>query len=185
MTYPQFGDVIFAHRPLYNHYGIYVNNARVIHYCKKSNGIIEKIKKTITCDGIIAATSYKDFHDGDPVYICRFNELVMNTLIDHSLLHDFSFWDLLIALLGSIFPISILIRFFKTHNDTYPEEHRAAKKILSPKETVAIAEQCIGKSEYSLWGNNCEHFATWCKTGVKDCVQIKKILEEFAIKADH
>jgi len=187
MNAPQYGDVIFAKRSIYNHYGIYVSDDEVIHYCKKSNGIIENIKNTITCDGIITDTSYKVFHEGDPVYICRFNELTINTLIFYSLLNNrVSFWDLLLDL----FPITAFLRrIYKKYKNTYTEEHRASHKVLSPEETVKIARQSRGEKNYSLWGNNCEHFAIWCKTGVKDCAQkekIKKILEEeFAQKSDH
>ena len=33
-------------------------------------------------------------------------------------------------------------------------------------ETVRRAASRIGERRYSLSGNNCEHFATWCATGV-------------------
>jgi hypothetical protein len=31
----------------------------------------------------------------------------------------------------------------------------------------------LGKSGYSLFDNNCEHFATWCKTGRKESAQVR------------
>lgn len=37
--------------------------------------------------------------------------------------------------------------------------------IYSPEETVKRAISQLGKKEYSVIFNNCEHFAIWCKTG--------------------
>ena len=39
--------------------------------------------------------------------------------------------------------------------------------LYSARETVARAKSCLGEAGYELLGNNCEHFALWCKTGVK------------------
>jgi hypothetical protein len=41
----------------------------------------------------------------------------------------------------------------------------------SPKETIDRAKSQLGKGEYDLIVNNCEHFAFWCKFGVKSCNQ--------------
>lgn len=37
----------------------------------------------------------------------------------------------------------------------------------------------IEESDYNLITNNCEHMATWCKYGVFECVQVKKVLEKY------
>ncbi|NJL20460.1 MAG: hypothetical protein HC895_06015 [Leptolyngbyaceae cyanobacterium SM1_3_5] len=34
------------------------------------------------------------------------------------------------------------------------------------------AESRLGEQNYNLLTNNCEHFATWCKTGRADCQQL-------------
>ncbi|MFQ9674660.1 MAG: lecithin retinol acyltransferase family protein [Clostridium paraputrificum] len=39
-------------------------------------------------------------------------------------------------------------------------------------ETVKRALSRIGERRYNLFTNNCEHFATWCKTGVSYSKQI-------------
>lgn len=41
---------------------------------------------------------------------------------------------------------------------------------------VAIqrAESQLGQPGYNLFDNNCEHFATWCKTGKKDSEQVTR-----------
>lgn len=41
-----------------------------------------------------------------------------------------------------------------------------------PDVVVARAESRLGERRYDLFGNNCEHFATWCKTGQSESVQV-------------
>lgn len=43
---------------------------------------------------------------------------------------------------------------------------------FGPNETVRRAESRLGESGYSLFGNNCEHFATWCCTGKHQSDQV-------------
>ncbi len=37
--------------------------------------------------------------------------------------------------------------------------------VLPVEETLRLAEEQIGREDYSLFRNNCEHFAAYCKTG--------------------
>ena len=41
---------------------------------------------------------------------------------------------------------------------------------------VEKAESRLGEQEYNLLFNNCEHFASWCKTGISESSQIKNFL---------
>ena len=50
---------------------------------------------------------------------------------------------------------------------TYAEE-------VSPEEVMDRAEGRLGERKYSLLFNNCEHFATWCKTGIADSRQVRR-----------
>lgn len=43
---------------------------------------------------------------------------------------------------------------------------------LEPAEVVARAQGKIGQKQYDLTFNNCEHFATWCKTGRAESRQV-------------
>ena len=52
--------------------------------------------------------------------------------------------------------------------------------LYSGEETVKRARSKIGTGGYNLALNNCEHFAVWCKTGVKDSSQVNNILEIIA-----
>lgn len=51
------------------------------------------------------------------------------------------------------------------------------KSVKSPEETVEIAQSFLNrKVEYSVFNNNCEHFATFCKTGVWHSQQANDII---------
>jgi hypothetical protein len=43
-----------------------------------------------------------------------------------------------------------------------------------PDIVIQRAESQLGNSGYNLFDNNCEHFATWCKTGIKDSEQVRR-----------
>lgn len=43
---------------------------------------------------------------------------------------------------------------------------------LPPEESVRLALAEVGRRGYNLAFNNCEHFATYCKTGRKDSRQV-------------
>jgi hypothetical protein len=45
------------------------------------------------------------------------------------------------------------------------------EKTYSPEAVVFRAESRLGEEEYELIFNNCEHFATWCKTGIHESKQ--------------
>ncbi|MDX2098829.1 MAG: lecithin retinol acyltransferase family protein [Leptolyngbyaceae cyanobacterium bins.59] len=42
-----------------------------------------------------------------------------------------------------------------------------------PDVVVRRAESRLGEQQYNLLSNNCEHFATWCKTGKNDSPQVR------------
>ena len=46
--------------------------------------------------------------------------------------------------------------------------------IYSGEETVRRARSKLGTGDYNILTNNCEHFATWCKTGVQNSSQFDK-----------
>ncbi len=48
----------------------------------------------------------------------------------------------------------------------------AEDQVLDPEESVSLALTEVGEKGYSLAFNNCEHFATYCKTGRKDSRQV-------------
>lgn len=60
---PDLGDVIYADRGLYKHYGIYVGNGQVVHFSSK------KEDEMNAKDAIIKITSIQDFAKDDQVFI--------------------------------------------------------------------------------------------------------------------
>lgn len=46
----------------------------------------------------------------------------------------------------------------------------------SPEAVVAAAEAQLSKADYCLWRNNCEHFATYCKTGKRRSQQVLRAI---------
>lgn len=47
---------------------------------------------------------------------------------------------------------------------------------LAPDVVAAAAEAALARQKYCLWRNNCEHFATWCKTGQRRSRQVRRAL---------
>ena len=47
--------------------------------------------------------------------------------------------------------------------------------LYTKKETVERAYQRLGEKQYDLLGNNCEHFAVWCRTNISESSQVKKL----------
>ena len=53
----------------------------------------------------------------------------------------------------------------------------------SVEEVVESALSKIGEAGYRLAANNCEHFATWCKTGRKQSPQVRRVVKAAALAA--
>ncbi|NES83057.1 MAG: NC domain-containing protein [Moorea sp. SIO2B7] len=45
-----------------------------------------------------------------------------------------------------------------------------------PDTVVHRAQSRLGENKYNLLFNNCEHFATWCKTGISHSKQVREFL---------
>lgn len=52
--------------------------------------------------------------------------------------------------------------------------HRGA--VSPPDVTIARALEALSAGEYCVFRNNCEHFATWCKTGRRHSGQVRRAL---------
>jgi hypothetical protein len=52
---------------------------------------------------------------------------------------------------------------------------------LPAQEIVKRARSKIGSADYNLFGNNCEHFATWCVTGDAHSTQVQTVVWSGAI----
>lgn len=57
--------------------------------------------------------------------------------------------------------------------DGHPEKVEYQNdEVYPPLKVVARAFSREGENGYSLWGNNCEHFARWCKIAKSDSLQV-------------
>jgi hypothetical protein len=57
---------------------------------------------------------------------------------------------------------------------------RHYKTCFIPDVVVKRAQSRLGERNYNLLFNNCEHFATWCKTGVSESRQVKNFIPAIA-----
>lgn len=48
--------------------------------------------------------------------------------------------------------------------------------VLASEDVVTAAETALARQKYCLWRNNCEHFATACKTGRRHSRQVRRAL---------
>ncbi|CAH1249682.1 Hypp8661 [Branchiostoma lanceolatum] len=64
--------------------------------------------------------------------------------------------------------------------NVYRIDYRESDECFSADETVRRAKRKLGEGKYSLFTNNCEHFATWCKTGKLESSQTKSVAKTAA-----
>lgn len=55
-----------------------------------------------------------------------------------------------------------------------PKVVQHKRPLNDPDEVAETALKHLGKKGYQLWTNNCEHFASFCKTGKPESHQVKR-----------
>lgn len=81
----------------------------------------------------------------------------------------------------------LVFNFPEKFETGHPLRHLQEQKdyhIYTPDETVQRAKSKLGTKgvlgdKYNPITNNCEHFATWCKTGIADCKQLNAYKDSF------
>ena len=147
------GDVIGVHRigGVYDHYGIYTGRGKVIHFSNEGSDFGGDIR--------VRRATLSQFKNGaDNVFV-----------VDFEAYRDYVENPGLLDLLEEGIVGIALRKLFGNEKIT----------LYSPEKTVERAESQLGKGNYNLVFNNCEHFAVWCKTGVKESGQVDKFFEEF------
>lgn len=145
------GDVIGVHRGVYDHYGIYTGRGKVIHFSNEGSDMGDDIR--------IRRATLSQFKDNaSNVFVIDFE--AYRDYLENPELFDF-------------------VGLFKLAFDDLFDNKIT---IYSPEETVKRAESQLGKGEeredkYNIIFNNCEHFALWCKTGVKESTQVQRFFE--------
>ena len=150
-TRAQNGDVIKVNRGAYDHYGVYALNNNdepsVIHYTGATG--------PADFNGMVRETSLKEFLNGAKYFtVCSFPEDI-NELNNNKLNNS---------------PLYLVWQEVK-------KSLRKDYHLYSGSETVARARSQLGKTGYNLICNNCEHFAVWCRTGVKESSQVNNIID--------
>ncbi len=160
MIEPQYGDVICVNHGIYNHFGIFVDKNHVIHYSGKEKDFFLR-------EMIIAETDIENFLGGsDKYYVYKFSEGKSSTverIRAQGLNRD-------------------LVEGAQALYLLYQIKNKVKFKIYSPEETVKRARSRVGERKFLLPANNCEHFAIWCKTGVKQSYQVNLVLKAVFVK---
>lgn len=167
---PSFGDVIGVCRDgAYDHYGVYVNDDCVIEFADNNSDLGNPAIQETTLSRFLGG-SRKCFclvfnQDGGFPGKIYFSPQVPVTEKAKAELIPF-----ISAFVKSLKPDSDeYLDYFSEVLDTNDRFH-----LYAPDETVQRAMSCLGQTNfgngngcYSLHQNNCEHFAIWCKTGLR------------------
>ncbi|MBQ6971360.1 MAG: lecithin retinol acyltransferase family protein [Synergistaceae bacterium] len=147
---PKNGDILRVNRGLYSHYGVYVSDSDHVIHYTGANGPDD-------FNGIVRETTLAEFLNGSPAYsVCTFPEHPADLPAAHE---------------GN--RLSRILRFIR-------EVKLTGYHLYSGDETVRRARSKLGEGGYNLAFNNCEHFAVWCKTGVKESSQVNRVLDIIA-----
>ena len=146
------GSIILVERTwkFYDHYAIYAGDRQVIHYAPKEDG-----GKTF-----IHKAGIEEFLDGSNRFYVPY--LPQNKA-----------------------DVEALIKFHKQRRNIYQEiadellnvYDETVAKVYTAAETLKRAVGRLGESLYNVIGNNCEHFAFWCKFKLRISSQINRIMD--------
>ena len=146
------GDVIKVNRGAYDHYGVYAlnnNEPSVIHYTGATG--------PADFNGMVRETSLKEFLNGAKSFtVCNFPDNDEININNNKLNHNSPLYMVWQEVKKSL------------HKDYH---------LYSGEDTVKRARSQLGRTGYNLICNNCEHFAVWCKTGVRESSQVNKIID--------
>lgn len=182
------GDVIRVSRKggLYDHYGIYVERGHhVIHYTG-TDGAAD-------FNGTVRETSFDRFLDGaNSVVLCRFPQTIrsleelsvyktpLEKVMDLATLQYQK--EPMRTLKGAVGLVCEGLKVVKVSPSVLAVGHEDEGArirdyhLYSGEETVERARSQIGENAYNLALNNCEHFAIWCKTGLRESSQVNGII---------
>ena len=150
------GDVIRVYRkPVYDHYGIYVAmDNSVIHYTTpKKEGDGKDSGSCRDCCGVVRETSLDEFLDGAESFeVCRYPEEEP--------------W----------YPLCFARETFEVRRDEVKGNRPPFCEVNqnSPGgKAVQKAKSLLGRADYNLLWNNCEHFAVFCRYNYRASGQVQ------------
>lgn len=178
---PTAGDVIYADRFWYKHYGIYVDKTTVIHYATDDDS-------SDSDNAFVHETTPRKFAQEDDVYRLDFPnnsnewEATLESLQNVQSLPISLNQESIITAPNSVETIASIIYIGKKIGKyLFGYENDENPHLFTPQETIQRAKSRLGEHNYSLPFNNCEHFAIWCKTGMSESTQIEKIVDMLAL----
>ncbi|GAV90699.1 LRAT domain-containing protein [Cephalotus follicularis] len=157
------GDHIYAYRVwgLYSHHGIYVGDGQVIHFSNTQQALDEIANENP--DSLIVE-ELDENPKSEPCEICGYivggspGMGVVKSCIEH------------FATTYQLYQYNVsLIKFWFMPNGTCcPYQSKPLEEAVQ----TAYAKLRTGFGNYNLLTNNCEHFATFCRTGRKFSGQV-------------
>lgn len=147
------GDIVGVSRGIYEHYGVYVGNKKVVHYTADDSDLGGRISETDFSRFLRDAKEYFPL-----VFPDKYGEP------GKSFFSDVNFG---LGLVANQSLYREIILWYKKSKYT----------LYSNTETISRARSRLGETKYNLIVNNCEHFAVWCKTGISESHQVNKILK--------
>lgn len=178
---PNAGDVIYADRFWYKHYGIYVDKKTIIHYATdddSSDGDNAYVHETTPQKFAQGVEVYRlDFPNNSDEWEVTLHSLqnVSSSPISFNTAAIAPMYNPIETIAGIIYVGKKIGEFIFGHeNDENPH-------LFTPQETIQRAKSRLGEHNYSLPFNNCEHFALWCKTGMSESTQIEKIIDALTL----
>lgn len=158
------GDVIGVHRSgaLYDHYGVYESPECVYEYSGEPGNMENACVQTTTLKAFVK--------DSGGYFIRVFPERYED--FDSPRKRDLkacaalrgSSGDLLKTVAASLCAAS-------------EQAYAASYHLYTPDETIRRARSRLGERKYDLGLNNCEHYAVWCKTGLRESSQVDAVLD--------
>lgn len=147
------GDVVGVVRKkalnMYEHYAVYIGEGQVVHYSGTGADFSGRI--------CVHIDTLADFLKGDDDYFVLFFHKSFASPRKIQVKTSFNMND-----------VSLDYQLYLNKGNVF--------KLYSPQETMERALSRVGEDKYNLLLNNCEHFAIWCKTGVSESYQVKRVI---------
>lgn len=154
------GDILAIRRIGYSHYAVYIGNGKVIHYAPSGNQLFQKqsVHEADFSEFIRNQTSFE---------ILQFPQFHFVPTHNAKDIRRNGFVEIQFPGKKELQNVSDKIGELVSRLD------KSGYHLYTPEETIARARSKIGETKYGLLTNNCEHFAMWCKTGIKESFQVQ------------
>lgn len=166
---PKRGDIIGVHRKggIYDHYGIYESDDCIYEYAAPSGDFsisqitihITTLEKFIGDSNNCFVLAFPEKY-GKPGKVTFLKSFTSPTFMSSPQMRGKIILEMIIQLNE--------LRKMKNY------------KLYSADETIERAKKRLDEKSYNLIFNNCEHYAIWCKTGIKESHQVNNLLKAFS-----